>query len=62
MLNSVIGPSQMDWMEEFRICFLLTPSSNVSTARTHRLSKSAHSLRCGPAYDRHTRRSFIWHT
>ena len=34
MLNSVIGPySQTDWMEEFRICFLLTPCSNVSTAR-----------------------------
>ena len=24
---------QMDWTEEFRICFLLTPSSNVSTTR-----------------------------
>jgi hypothetical protein len=25
--------SQMDWTEDFRICFVLTPSSNVSTAR-----------------------------
>jgi hypothetical protein len=34
MVNAVIRPySQMDWTEEFRICVLLTPSSNVSTAR-----------------------------
>ena len=34
MLNAVIWPySQMDWTEEFRICFFLTPRSNVSTAR-----------------------------
>src|ERR1700747_505987 len=25
--------SQIDWTEEFRSCFLLTPCSNVSTAR-----------------------------
>ena len=34
MLNAVIRHyPQMDWTEQFRICFLLTPSSNVTTAR-----------------------------